>query len=1000
MVTLVAIRIPDHPNLIDFIRNGGFKCVYWAHSLPEELQVLLIEELKDKNELGCSNTIMQKVTSVPRYVKMFSAFNDSQSGQHIPTSSTAFGEAQWLWLKKRTSLYGSEIEWKKSQSLYQTLVGATITRPGQPSGEMTLLEFMESIYRKSVSVLKMQQVERTRNVSKYLSDLLAKFLPVRGGSGKGKGERYPELAAIAIMFSLVSNDNTPHILLTDTQLNGLVVTCSYADAPIDNASWKSKQKPKKRGKTIDIEGTGKVGMNKLDQIEDMIETIKHNLVPEKIELQPDVVAKVRTKLLEFVFRNTAVDVTTVEKGGKRITKKLKILPEAIAHFSKYMEMVHMSAIAANVDFELPEDEAENSKEDEDRGGDTLGDAPVFTIAVGIDIMKAIDHCSTPFWWFVRPYAGTNMIKRLQLGARVDVKNNAVRRQGVVTEIVRDHHHVSVGSLVGDISRGLEGAALSVVAASFIPGVAELSDVIRSIEGSMSKCAGVGQKAFVAFKIQFVVEELGTCHGEVCPGEVAAVGEETVPTRTLKHRRSDVVDVSDGKALQALKDLVGNHKKYGDNITQHDYFTKIMVDVVRLASQDRTTPSHTIVVAVDAVLRFVPREFDYIVKADPAIAKYHGGCVVDLARVRKGLFAEVSAFAVGASSIDVATRASEIFLSTLESHDFPRCALDVQSFVWDLLSSSALPESVTAARHDPSSGGSDRQSTHEMPVAELIVSTLANPDDCNIKVGGAAVPLENRCETRSRQRRTGLPLQPVAPIAPGSAGLSESGENVSTSKENACLDPVDVPCVDISSLPWHVVASLKQAAISCWAHAQHTEAMRSLVQSGEGSSCVLESRAYFDVGELILPFHGRLCKATLSRYSVKVGDDVIDGTSVLHTKPSIWLLSGPSPPDTANLTIATAVTPSLFTQVLGDLVDIGVAEGALASIQFCAPVIVNHVAIWPGDRLYLDSAKPFTSEIPKKRTRVESNNVGAGDDRDKVGGGVVATSVEGKPKRVR
>ena len=76
-------------------------------------------------------------------------------------------------------------------------------------------------------------------------------------------------------------------------------------------------------------------------------------------------------------------------------------------------------------------------------------------------------------------------------------------------------------------------------------------MIRSIEGSMSKCAGVGQKAFVAFKIQFVVEELGTCHGEVCPGEVAAVGEETVPTRTLKHRRSDVVDVSDGKALQAV-----------------------------------------------------------------------------------------------------------------------------------------------------------------------------------------------------------------------------------------------------------------------------------------------------------------------------------------------------------------------------------------------------------------------------------------------------------------
>ena len=683
MAILVAVRAPDHPNLIDFLRTGGFKCVYYSHRLPEELQVLLVEELNDKNELGCSNTIMQKVNSVPRYMEMFCAFNDGENGDHIPSSSTAYGEAQWLWLKQRTSLYASEIEWKKTQSLYQTLMGAFIPRPNPVAGsaDMSLLEFMDSFYRKSVSILKMQQLERTRNLPKYLSDLLAKFLPLRVGSGKGKGERYPELAAIALTFSLISKDSTPHLLLNDALLGNLVATCSFSDDAPQAANPKAKAKSKRRARVLDAEADAKVGVNKLDQIEDMINAFKQKLATDSTELQHDVVAKVRSKLLEFVFRNTAVDVTVVQNDGKRTQKKLKTLPEAIAHFSKYMEMVHLSAIAANVNFEMPEQEVEGSAGGENCGGDASGDGPAFSIPVGMEIIRNIGMRTSHSWWFVRPHAGTNMTKRLQLGANVEVKNNAVRRQGVVAELVREDN-ANVGELIKTITRGLHGEALAEVSAGFIPGTSDLAEVVKVMESSMCKYGGATEKSFVAFKLKFAAEDLGVV-GAGADGYLGQAGDATAAAseRCLKARKSDAVDVSDGKALQALKELVSNHRKHGDNIAQHEYFAKIMVDVARSASQDRSSVAHTLGVAVDAVLRFVPRELDYIVKADLSIAKISGG-VVNLSDVRRRLFVEVSAFACGASNVQVATRASESFLSTLELHDFPRCALDVQSFVWD------------------------------------------------------------------------------------------------------------------------------------------------------------------------------------------------------------------------------------------------------------------------------------------------------------------------------
>lgn len=225
------------------------------------------------------------------------------------------------------------------------------------------------------------------------------------------------------------------------------------------------------------------------------------------------------------------------------------------------------------------------------------------------------------------------------------------------------------------------------------------------------------------------------------------------------------------------------------------------------------------------------------------------------------------------------------------------------------------------------------------------------------------------------------------------------------------DPdAETPMVDGSSLPAHVTMALKQAAITTWAHVQHSEAMASLVQSGDGVPFALESLAYFDIGELVLPFHGKLCKATLSRYTAEAGDDVLDGTSVLHMKPSIWSLTGPPNPSMANLTVVTTLCPSVFTRVLGGSPGVdGVPEDAMAQLQFCTQVITNHVEIHPGDTLYLDSAKPASpveieSAANSKRKKISKVADGAaveGTVEDADGSGVGSSGgggVDPKPKK--
>ena len=54
---------PNNPQLSTFESKGGFKVMYYDHSMPDVIVTYLVEALNNNNGLGATNTPMQKVRS-------------------------------------------------------------------------------------------------------------------------------------------------------------------------------------------------------------------------------------------------------------------------------------------------------------------------------------------------------------------------------------------------------------------------------------------------------------------------------------------------------------------------------------------------------------------------------------------------------------------------------------------------------------------------------------------------------------------------------------------------------------------------------------------------------------------------------------------------------------------------------------------------------------------------------------------------------------------------
>ena len=120
---IACAQAPDNDQLRAFIKTGGFKVSYYSETIPEVVVVWLVEELHVRNGFGVTNTLMQQILVVPRYVASFNDENDkNESKDKLAHGSTEFHEAQWDHVKKATPMYTSQIEWKQVQVLYGNLL--------------------------------------------------------------------------------------------------------------------------------------------------------------------------------------------------------------------------------------------------------------------------------------------------------------------------------------------------------------------------------------------------------------------------------------------------------------------------------------------------------------------------------------------------------------------------------------------------------------------------------------------------------------------------------------------------------------------------------------------------------------------------------------------------------------------------------------------------------------------------------------------------------------
>ena len=164
----------------------------------------------------------------------------------------------------------------------------------------------------------------------------------------------------------------------------------------------------------------------------------------------------------------------------------------------------------------------------------------------------------------------------------------------------------------------------------------------------------------------------------------------------------------------------------------------------------------------------------------------------------------------------------------------------------------------------------------------------------------------------------------------------------------------------STLPVTVPSSvrfiIKQAALAMWSHFFDEEANLSLSQSpGKDGTVTLKSRAFFDIGELVLPLNGRYCAASLSKYQAPTSNDmVVDGTAKIQETPSVWKL--PTSDVMSNVTVADCIVPATPTfRGLG-------SDNQLFALEFTTPAVVNFEPIYVGDVLHLD--RPIATQASR------------------------------------
>ena len=200
-VVRAAKKDRDNDHLKAFIRTGGFSAVWYRHDTPLLVITWLIDTLNSKNGLGASTTVMQKVSNVSKLLTEYQMYLKDCEDNGLE------GDDLWEFVKKSTSIYESEVTWKKAVALNSIFKSNVI-------GNVTVLDSVTQYFAANVDVLACQNQEKQRNLLKFIADLAAKIMPVRKLEQRGLCRRYPELFVEVVRRNETSKSETQPIFST------------------------------------------------------------------------------------------------------------------------------------------------------------------------------------------------------------------------------------------------------------------------------------------------------------------------------------------------------------------------------------------------------------------------------------------------------------------------------------------------------------------------------------------------------------------------------------------------------------------------------------------------------------------------------------------------------------------------------------------------------------------------------------------------------------------
>ena len=109
-------------------------------------------------------------------------------------------------------------------------------------------------------------------------------------------------------------------------------------------------------------------------------------------------------------------------AGKKTMKPLKSLESAISHFKNVALDMHQ----AMAGFHLRVEEGEEDKKpaEEDDNDDNGRCVVAFTLSLPKKMIDAVESQNVK--WILRPRVGTNMTKKVKIGAVIELRSNTVR----------------------------------------------------------------------------------------------------------------------------------------------------------------------------------------------------------------------------------------------------------------------------------------------------------------------------------------------------------------------------------------------------------------------------------------------------------------------------------------------------------------------------------------------------------------------------------------------